>query len=613
MLNHEVFQRDPRSSVLINQGVAVMSDAMNEDERRTLRFELEHFVCEGEYHRGLVRILEAFTANRGQPELPAAWVSGFYGSGKSHLVKMLRFLWTDYTFPEDGATARGLARLHPDVMDLLTEISIAGRRMGGLHAAAGTLGAGTGTSVRLALLGIVFRSKGLPHDFALARFCLWLKREGYFDQVRSIIERAGRDFSSELRNLYVSRAIAEALRELDRSLGSDAQDVRNNIKAQFPRHDEVSSEEFELTLREVLALNGQLPATVIILDEVQQYIGSKADRTYKIQELVQTCSKAFGDRLLFVGTGQTALSGTPNLKKLQGRFRVNVELSHVDVETVIRRVVLAKRQDQVTAVQNILEANAGEIARHLSGTSIAPRQEDRDTLADDYPLLPVRRRFWEHVLRAVDKGGIAGQLRTQLRIVHEALKRTANDPLGTVVPADFLFDEISTQLLQSGTLSGDVHDIILRQEQSGSHGILKRRICALIYLIRSLPHEAGADIGVRASSSNLADLLIQDLATEGARLRKLVPELLEDLASNGTLLKIGDEFSLQTRESSEWESQFVRLRNSVLNDPTQISTKRTQLLRERIERILRPTSIPHGKSKTPRKLAVQFGSPPPML
>ncbi len=26
----------------------------------------------------------------------------------------------------------------------------------------------------------------------------------------------------------------------------------------------------------------------------------------------------------------------------------------------------------------------------------------RDIIVDDYPLLPVRRRFWEHVLRAVD-------------------------------------------------------------------------------------------------------------------------------------------------------------------------------------------------------------------
>ena len=128
MKNREVYQRDPDTIILLNNGVAAMTDAETDDDRRTLRFELEHFVCEGQYRAGLVRILDAYIGNQGQPEQPAAWISGFFGSGKSHLAKMLRFLWTDYTFPEDGARARGLARLPDDVMDLLKEVSTLGRR-----------------------------------------------------------------------------------------------------------------------------------------------------------------------------------------------------------------------------------------------------------------------------------------------------------------------------------------------------------------------------------------------------------------------------------------------------------------------------------------------------
>ena len=46
------------------------------------------------------------------------------------------------------------------------------------------------------------------------------------------------------------------------------------------------------------------------------------------------------------------------------------------------------------------------------------------------PLLPVRRRFWEHTLRTVDRQGTAGQLRTQLRIVYDAILHTADEPCG---------------------------------------------------------------------------------------------------------------------------------------------------------------------------------------
>ena len=88
-------------------------------------------------------------------------MSGFYGSGKSHLVKMLRALWADTEFP-DGATARGIANLPQGIQALLTELTAAGRRHGGLHAASGTLGASASGSVRLALTRIIFKSVGLP-------------------------------------------------------------------------------------------------------------------------------------------------------------------------------------------------------------------------------------------------------------------------------------------------------------------------------------------------------------------------------------------------------------------------------------------------------------------
>ena len=223
-----------------------------------------------------------------------------------------------------------------------------------------------------------------------------------------------------------------------------------------------------------------------------------------------------------------------------------MELSDNDVETVTRRVVLAKRQDRVNTVQATLDANIGEIDRHLTGTRIGPRSEDKSILVEDYPLLPVRRRFWEHTLRAVDRAGTAGQLRTQLRIVYDAIRHTADDPVGTVVPADFLFEEISPNLLQSGVLLRELYETIVKQRNDGTpEGQLKSRLCALIFLIRKLPREAGVDIGVRANANTLADLLVKDLSEDGAILRSQLSALLEELVDAGTLMKLDDEYSLQ--------------------------------------------------------------------
>ena len=612
MRNRDIYQRDPAEIALPNSGVAAMSDALTENDRRTLRFELSHFVCEGEYRRGLVRILESYLNHQGQPEQPAAWISGFFGSGKSHLAKMLRFLWTDYVFPEDGATARGLAKLPDDVREKLVELSTLGRRASGLHAAADRLDTGAGDSVRLALLGIVFKSTELPEGYPQARFCLWLKKNCAYDQVRAAVEAAGRNFMRELNDLYVSPVIAQALLTADPNFAASERAVKSLLREQFPRVADITTDQFVDAFEDSLATDdGRLPNTVVILDEVQQYIGEEADRSYVVQEVAEACSKRFGDRLLFLGTGQTALSGTPLLQRLQGRFTVNVELSDNDVETVIRRVVLAKREDRNPDVHAVLDAHAGEIDRHLSGARIAPRSEDKAVLVDDYPLLPVRRRFWEQALRAVDRAGMAGQLRTQLRIVYEAIRATADDPLGTVVPADFLFDQLATSLLNSGELLREIHQAILNQNDGSADGVLKSRLCALIFLIRKLPREASVDSGVRAKPEMLADLLVKNLAADGATLRSRLPTLLDDLVDAGTLLKVDDEYSLQTKGSSDWEAEFRTRRNKLANDPASMSAKRAERLGEAMQRALAPVKILQGDAKEPRKLALCFGNEPP--
>ena len=387
MKNREVFQRDPAASKLLNDGVAAVGESLTPKEIETLRYELEHFVCEGQYKAGMIRILESYLGAVDATVQPAAWISGFYGSGKSHLEKMLRHLWIDTKF-SDGATARGLARLPAEVKDLLKELSTLGKRCGGLHAAAGTLPSGGGNSVRLTVLAIIFRSKGLPETLPQARFCLWLQKAGIYDKVRKAVEAAGKDFLRELQDLYVSPVLAKALLAADSNFAPDEKQARATLRAQFPVVTDVSTAEFIGYVREVLTEDGHIPATVIVLDEVQLFIGDSTQRSTDVQEVAESLCKQVDSRVMLIGAGQTALAGSlPLLQRLRGRFTIPVELSDIDVETVTRRVVLAKKADKVKPVQDCLDSHAGEIDRQLAGTAIAVRTEDRAVIAEDYPLL----------------------------------------------------------------------------------------------------------------------------------------------------------------------------------------------------------------------------------
>ena len=606
MKNREVFLKDPLQNRLVNQGVAEVIDPRTDQEIRTLRNELETFVCEGQYARGLDRILSAYLTNLGREEQPAVWVSGFYGSGKSHLVKMLRFLWSDYEFP-DGATARGIAQLPQEIQDELRELSMQGKRLGGLHAAGGKIGSGAGESVRLALLGILFRSIGLPEDYAAARFVLFLKKNGFLDSVKSAVERAGRSFEEELAELYVSPVLAAALLDVDPNFAPSEREVRTQIKAQFPRPADISDAEMTTIIEEALTISGNFPCTLIVLDEVQQYIGDSSDRAYRLQEVAEACSKHFGARLLFVGTGQTAITGTPQLQKLQARFRLSVELSDADVDTVIRKIVLAKKPDKEPEIHKLLETCSGEISRHLKGTKLEPVPEDQEVMVADYPLLPVRRRFWEQAMRAIDPTGTKAELRNQLTNVFEAVRATADKPLGTVVPGDFIYEQNKTQMVQSGVLLREVQEEIELLDDGTEDGRLKSRLCALCFLIGKFQRKSeGEDTGLRATPETLADLLVEDLIVGSAELRKRIPQLLSELVEDGKLISVDGEYRIQTRESAAWESEYRNRLSRIQNDITGLASERAELLRAGVSAPLQGLRIPHGQSRAQRKVELYF-------
>src|SRR6185436_18558107 len=156
MTIQELLQRDP-SRPLVNQGQARIADKRDERAIAELQAELRSFVCEGQYADGIARIVESFLKNLAHTSQQAAWVSGFFGSGKSHLLKMLAHLWVDTRFP-DGASARSLpAEMPQDVAAQFLELDTAGRREGGLFAAAGSLLGGS-DHVRLSVLSIILRA-----------------------------------------------------------------------------------------------------------------------------------------------------------------------------------------------------------------------------------------------------------------------------------------------------------------------------------------------------------------------------------------------------------------------------------------------------------------------
>ena len=231
-------------------------------------------------------------------------------------------------FP-DGSTARSLVRggLPSEIEAPLRELDTLAVQSGKpVAAAAGTLLGGSVDHVRRTILSIILGARSLPTQYPQAMFCFWLRDQGTLESVRTVVEQAGKDWLKELNNLYVSPVIAKALIQVDPSFASDVRAARQVLISQFPLlSTDISTSQFIEAARKALTEDDKLPLTIIVLDEVQQYINEAADRASSITEVAEAMQTQFNSRIMLVGAGQSALSaGTPALMWLRDRFRITV-------------------------------------------------------------------------------------------------------------------------------------------------------------------------------------------------------------------------------------------------------------------------------------------------
>lgn len=602
MLNRDIYQKDPSTRKLVNEGVASVNDEKTNQAMSVLRYELETFVCDGQYESGLKHILETYLKNIDEAQQPGVWVSGFFGSGKSHLVKMLRALWVDSAF-DDGATPRGIAKLPQSVSDQFKELSMQAKRHGGLHAASGTLGASSrDRSVRLAVLSLIFKSADLPEQYPVACFVMWLQREGVYEAMRNHVEKNGFDWNEELDNFYVAEGLHEALVNAKPTLFTSPASCVETLNNLYPYVQDVSSGDMLKAIRQALTRDGKFPLTLVVLDEVQQYIGEDSARGDAVREVTEACSKGIGGKLMFVGSGQTAVTGTANLRQLKGRFTLPIELDDGDVSNVIRQVILAKKPEAKAPLEKVMQINLGEISRHLAGTTIGHRPDDIQFFPQDYPILPVRRRFWENTLRVLDQTGTDSQLRNQLSMIHKVIQTNVDAPVGSVVPADYLYFDAADKLLQSRILPRKVHEKTMVWIKGTDDQKLMGRACGLVFLVNKLA-SSNSEIGIRATIDTLADLLVEDLTQGSSVLRSKLPGLLNKCE---LLMKVGDEYRIQTEESAAWTDEFLSQRNSLANESHRVDAERDDRIRRRFGEIVRKLSLTQGTSKVTRDIFPVF-------
>ena len=315
LTNRELFYRDPTETKIPNDGVAKVVRPETEQQWDVLEWELQSFVCDGEYDarpRAHPRQLPdqpqpgAAACRLGQRVLRQRQVAPASGCSST----------SGATLSCPAARARGAWLTLPDeIRDHLTSCPTAGSAAGGLWSAAGTLASGKSDAVRLAFLSVLFESAGLPEQYPLARFMIWARENGYLEPVEAAVERRRQVArQGDPRPLRVADDREGAARGGSEPGRLGARTCASCSTTQFPpTTKDITDDEMFDVMDDVLRLQSttdeKLPLTLVVLDEMQQYIGDDNEKALAVQHIVEGCSARFDSQVLFVATGQSALDG----------------------------------------------------------------------------------------------------------------------------------------------------------------------------------------------------------------------------------------------------------------------------------------------------------------
>ena len=178
-----------------------------------------------------------------------------------------------------------------------------------------------------------------------------------------------------------------------------------------------------------------------------------------------------------------------------------------------------------------------------------------------------------------------------------------------MIPASDLFRALAQDLVGSSVLLNEINTRIRILDDGSEDGRLKADLCGLAFLIGKLPREEGADQGVRADATTLADLLLDHIGRDSGTFRTGVAGgAAEALAEEGVLMRMADEYRIQTREGTEWERAFREERTRLAGSEVEIAARRDQLLGEAVQMELKGLQLPHGEAKVRRRVLPHLGA-----
>lgn len=573
MLIKEMFEKEIDRDI---QGVIIVGQS----EAENVAQELDEYVVTKELQKHFADFFSAYKKGiAGTTPKMGVWISGFFGSGKSHFLKILSYLLANKSVGDKKAidyfVDDSLTEGKPKIVDQMVLADM-------------KLAADTDTDVVLfnidaksdsnskrnkdAIVNVFLKVFNEMQGFCgampfLADLERKLTEEGQYNEFKQKFEEVyGEAWEDSRQDFdFIQDDVVEVLTGMD--FMSEAAARNWCEKAAEPY--QISIEDFAKRVKAYIDRKGNNHQVVFLVDEIGQYIGEDSKLMLNLQTVTEELGKECMGKAWVIVTSQQDIDSVTMVKgndfsKIQGRFDTRLSLSSANVDEVIKKRILEKKEtpaqtlrllygQKTTIIKNLITFNDG-VEKKLYA--------DENDFACVYPFVPYQFNLLASVLTSIRTHGASGKHlsegeRSMLAMFKESAMEYKECEVGTIIPFYAFYDALENFLDHShrGVIIRAYENDMINPEHKEK--VFAVDVLKVLFMIKYV------DKVVMANIDNITSLMASNIDDDRIALKEKVEDALKVLMRQNLVQKNGDIYVFLTDEEQEInreiESQSVEM------------------------------------------------------
>ena len=552
---------------------------VDQDTADVIEQEVREYVITRELKKHFISFFDYYSDSFDKPtDDIGVWISGFFGSGKSHFLKMLSYILENKPvgttttvemfrkkFEDDPATFMLIDKAtRGKTKTILFNIDIEGSINKDK------------TAVLRVFAKMFYNHLGFfGENLKVAMLEQYIDQLGKTEEFRRVFEeKKGKSWVDQRKAFAFNGKfiIPTLMKVLDMS--------EDDAKRWF---NDKTAVDFSIArlVEDIKTYVSKKPSDfrlLFMIDEVGQYVGTDTDMLLNLQSLTEKIGSECGGKVWVMCTGQEAIDEIIKVRadefsRIQARFKTRLSLSSSSVDEVIQKRILKKKPDVEKTLEGLYHEN-DSVLRNLfsfSGSVLDIKgYAGASEFAQDFPFVPYQFIIMQKVFAEIRKHGnsgkhLSGGERSMLSGFQEAAQKVQDKDEYALVPFFRFYDTVHT------FLDSSIRRVIERCEKAADIGAgiesMDVDVLKLLYLIRYVDD-------IPANIDNIVILMSDDIRTDKIVLREKVKDSLNRLMSQNYIGRTGETYHFLTDEEQDIQKDI----NNTVVDTASIVEKIAQMI-----------------------------------